>query len=204
MKSSPSALTSTSCHLDDCQCDPLTPCFTRDVVPLRAELLREALRLTHRGADAEDLVQDTVLRAYRSFGTFRPGTNVRAWMYRILKNTWISNYRATQRRLTEVPMEEFTEEPADGVGQQSGIAPPELTVIAAQPDTEVQSAMAALSDEFRMVVYLADVQGYPYAAIADMMNTPLGTVMSRLHRARRQLRVDLGGTVRRRRLVMAA
>jgi RNA polymerase sigma-70 factor (ECF subfamily) len=204
MKSSPSALTSTSCHLDDCQYGPLTPCFTRDVVPLRAELLREALRLTHRGADAEDLVQDTVLRAYRSFGTFRPGTNVRAWMYRILKNTWISNYRASQRRLTEVPMEELTEEPVDGVGQQSGIAPPELTVIAAQPDTEVQSAMAALSDEFRMVVYLADVQGYSYAAIADMMNTPVGTVMSRLHRARRQLRVDLGGTVRRRRLVMAA
>jgi RNA polymerase sigma-70 factor (ECF subfamily) len=174
------------------------------VVPLRAELLREALRLTHRRPDAEDLVQDTVLRAYRSFGTFRPGTNVRAWMYRILKNTWISNYRASQRRLTEVPMEEFTEEPADGVGQQSGIAPPELTLIAAQPDTEVQSAMAALSDEFRMVVYLADVEGYSYAAIADMMNTPLGTVMSRLHRARRQLRVDLGGAVRRRRLVMAA
>ena len=204
MKSSRSAPTSTICHLDNCQCDPLTTCFTRDVVPLRAELLREALRLTHRGADAEDLVQDTVLRAYRSFGTFRPGTNVRAWMYRILKNTWISNYRAAQRRLTEVPIEEFTEEPADGVGQQGGIAPPELTVIAAQPDTEVQSAMAALSDEFRMVVYLADVQGYPYAAIADMMNTPLGTVMSRLHRARRQLRVDLGGTVRRRRLVLAA
>jgi RNA polymerase sigma-70 factor, ECF subfamily len=204
MKSTPRALTSTSCHRDDCQCAPLTPCFTRDVVPLRAELLREALRLTRRGPDAEDLVQDTVLRAYRSFGTFRPGTNVRAWMYRILKNTWISNYRASQRRLTEVPIEEFTEEPADGVGQQSGIAPPELTFIAAQPDTEVQSAMAALSDEFRMVVYLADVQGYSYAAIADMMNTPLGTVMSRLHRARRQLRTDLGGTVRRRRLVMAA
>lgn len=204
MKSSPRAQISTSCHLDNCQCDPPTPCFTRDVVPLRAELLREALRLTHRGPDAEDLVQDTVLRAYRSFGTFRPGTNVRAWMYRILKNTWISNYRASQRRLTEVPMEDFTEEPADGVGQQGGIAPPESTVIAAQPDTDVQSAMAALSDEFRMVVYLADVEGYPYAAIADMMGTPLGTVMSRLHRARRQLRVDLGGTVRRRRLVMAA
>ncbi|MBJ7385553.1 MAG: hypothetical protein JHC55_13815, partial [Mycolicibacterium sp.] len=119
-------------------------------------------------------------------------------------NTWISNYRASQRRLTEVPMGEFTEEPGDGVVQQSGVAAPEMTVIAAQPDTEVQSAMAGLSDEFRMVVYLADVQGYSYAAIADMMNTPLGTVMSRLHRARRQLRADLGGTVRRRRLVMAA
>ncbi|BBY47631.1 ECF RNA polymerase sigma factor SigH [Mycolicibacterium arabiense] len=204
METSPEALTTTSCHLDQCQCDRLRPCFTRDVIPLRAELLREALRLTHRGPDAEDLVQDTVLRAYRSLGTFRPGTNVRAWMYRILKNTWISNYRASQRRLTEVPMEEFTEGPGDGVVQQSGVAAPELTVIAAQPDTEVQSAMAGLSDEFRMVVYLADVQGYPYAAIADMMNTPLGTVMSRLHRARRQLRVDLGGAARRRRLLVAA
>jgi RNA polymerase sigma-70 factor (ECF subfamily) len=84
---------------------------SHDVVPLRPELLREALRLTHRGPDAEDLVQETLLRAYRGSGTFRPGVNVRAWMHRIVKNTWISNYRATQRRLTEVAMEEFTGQP---------------------------------------------------------------------------------------------
>jgi RNA polymerase sigma-70 factor (ECF subfamily) len=172
------------------------------VVPLRAELLRAAMRMTRRPSDAEDLVQDTLVRAYRSFGTLRPDTNTRAWMYQILKNTWINNHRTAQRRVTEVPVEEFGEETAalPSVGTVSA----EATFLAAQPDSEVQSAMAALSDEFRMVVYLADIEGHPYAVVAEMMGTPLGTVMSRLHRARGQLRVQLGGTVRRRRLVTAA
>lgn len=180
----------------------LTARFEREIIPLRAELLRTAMRLTRRPSDAEDLVQDTFVRAYRSFATFTPGTNARAWMHQILRTTWINHHRAAQRRPTEVTTEEFPDRFADHPFGMT--APVDVTVIAAQPDPDVQSAMAALSDEFRMVVYLADVEGHPYAVVAEMMGTPVGTVMSRLHRARRQLRVSLGGSARRRRLVTAA
>lgn len=173
--------------------------FGRIVLPLRPELLRAAMRLTGRTGDAEDLVQDTLVRAYRSFGTFERGTNSRAWMHHMLKNTWINNHRAAQRRPTEVPIDEVGAE-----ATSSSAASAEVSYLAGQPDSEVLSAMATLSDEFRMVVYLADVEGHPYAAVARMMGTPLGTVMSRLHRARRQLRAQLGDTARRRRLVRAA
>ncbi|WP_281498892.1 sigma-70 family RNA polymerase sigma factor [Mycolicibacterium sp. F2034L] len=178
-----------------------TPCsedlFDVLVAPMRGELLRRARRLTNDGPDAEDLVQDAMFRAYRSFSTFDPDTNVRAWLHRILRNVWINNYRMSQRRLTEVPIDGVAEQYTDGAG-------PEPTFLAAEPDTEIHHAMAALSDEFRMVVYLADIEGYPCATIAAMMGTPVGTVMSRLHRARKQLRMSLGGTVRRRRLVATA
>ncbi|MCV7154934.1 sigma-70 family RNA polymerase sigma factor [Mycobacterium pyrenivorans] len=186
------------------ECEELRACFEREVVPLRAELLRAASRLTNRGAYAEDLVQDALLRAYRSYGTFSPGTNARAWMHQILKNTWINNYRAAQRRVTEVPMDAVAEQCGGGADPApTGSRSAELTLIAAQPDTEVQAAMATLNDEFRMVVYLADVEGHSYAEIAEVMDTPVGTVMSRLHRARRQLRVLLGDAARRRRLIEA-
>lgn len=175
-------------------------CFEREVVPLRAELVRAAARLTKGGADAEDLVQDALLRAYRSYGTFTPGSNARAWMHQILRNTWISKHRAAQRRVTEVPMDGLAEPLGDGPGARAAQSA-ELTSLAAQPDTEVKAAMAALNADFRMVVYLADVEGRPYAEIADMMDTPVGTVMSRLHRGRRQLRLLLGDAARCRRLV---
>ncbi|MDZ4234360.1 MAG: sigma-70 family RNA polymerase sigma factor [Dietzia sp.] len=174
------------------------------MAPLRAELLRAAARLTNRGSDAEDLVQDALLRAYRGYGTFSPGTNARAWMHQILKNTWINNYRAAQRRVTEVPMDGVAEQCGDGADPAPTVSrSAELTLIAAQPDTEVQAAMATLNDEFRMVVYLADVEGHSYAEIAEVMDTPVGTVISRLHRARRRLRVLLGDAARRRRLIEA-
>ncbi|TFV61488.1 sigma-70 family RNA polymerase sigma factor [Mycobacterium sp. PS03-16] len=194
-------MTSTTVHpislpdLTEREFNDLTGRFERDVAPLRAELVRAARRLTVRDADAEDLVQDVMLRAYRSFATFDDGSNVRGWMYQILRNTWVSNYRAAQRRVAEVPTDE--------IGDQVGGAC-EAAFLDFEPDSEVYAAMAALREEFRMVVYLADVEGYPYAEVAAMMGTPVGTVMSRLHRARRQLRVALGGTVRRRRLVAAA
>ena len=181
--------------------DDLKACFEREVVPLRAELVRAAARLTNGGADAEDLVQDALLRAYRSYGTFSPGTNARAWMHQILRNTWINTYRAAQRRVTEVPMEGLAV-PLGGAGTRAALSA-ELTSLAAQPDTEVKAAMAALNADFRMVVFLADVEGRPYAEIADMMDTPVGTVMSRLHRGRRQLRLLLGDAARCRRLVGA-
>ncbi|MBO0678397.1 sigma-70 family RNA polymerase sigma factor [Mycolicibacterium sp. S2-37] len=172
--------------------------FEQMVLPWRAELMRAAIRLTRNAPDAEDLLQETLFRAYRGLSTFEAGTNVRAWLHRILRNVWINTYRARERRPSEVPMEAaVTDRLTDGTA-------PEETVIAAEPDAEVYRAMAALSEEFRMVVYLADVEGHSCAAIADLMGTPVGTVMSRLHRARGQLRVSLGDTARRRRLVAAA
>ncbi|WP_304114451.1 sigma-70 family RNA polymerase sigma factor [Mycolicibacterium bacteremicum] len=182
----------------------LTALFVRDVGPLRGELLRAAVRLTNDSAAAEDLVQDAYLRAYRSFATFSPETNVRAWMYRILKNAWITNYRAMQRRLAEVPTPEFTELEVRADRERGVDAGPEAALLARQPDEDVLAAMAELSDEFRIVVYLADVEGYPYATIARMMGTPIGTVTSRIHRARQQLRVQLGSAVCHRRLIKTA
>lgn len=162
------------------------------------------MRLTGNRFDAEDLVQDALLRAYRSYSTFTAGTNVRAWLHRILKNTWINNYRAAQRRPTEIPTEELTDHLTDGDWSAYRSESAEAAWLAGQPAAELQTAMAELSEDFRLVVYLADIEGHPYAVIADMMATPLGTVMSRIHRARRQLRTELGGTARRRRLVRAA
>lgn len=189
---------------DGHESDYRTALFVRDVGPLRGELLRAAVRLTNDSAAAEDLVQDAYLRAYRSFDTFSPESNVRAWMYRILKNAWITNYRAMQRRLAEVPTPDLTELEVRA-GRERGVdAGPEAALLARQPDEDVLTAMAELSDEFRIVVYLADVEGYPYATIARMMGTPIGTVTSRIHRARQQLRVQLGSAVCHRRLIKTA
>lgn len=182
----------------------LADTFERNVVPLRPELLRTAMRLTGNRFDAEDLVQDTLLRAYRGYSTFTAGTNTRAWLHRILKNTWINNFRAAQRRLTEIPTEELTDHLVAGDWSAYRSESAEATWLADQPAAELQTAMAELSEEFRLVIYLADIEGHPYAVIADMMATPVGTVMSRIHRARQQLRTELGGTARRRRLVRAA
>ncbi|MGE2717408.1 sigma-70 family RNA polymerase sigma factor [Mycolicibacterium litorale] len=199
MKSAATQSTSPGGNAVDDESATFTNVFINDVIPLRAELLRAAMRMTNRANDAEDLVQDTLVRAYRSFGTFTPGTNTRAWMHQILRNTWINNHRAAQRRPAEVLVDLLGEETS---GHATASA--EAAFLAGQPDSEVHTAMAALSDEFRTVVYLADVEGHPYSVVAEMMGTPVGTVMSRLHRARRQLRVLLGGTACRRRLVTAA
>lgn len=182
------------------ECQDLAACFETEVMPLRAELMRAAARLTNGGAGAEDLLQDALLRAFRSYGTFSPGTNARAWMHQILRNTWINNYRASQRRVAEVSMDAVAEQTGDDPDAQ-GTLSAEQTFLATQPDHAVRAALAVLSEDFRTVVYLTDIEGYPYAEVAAMMNTPVGTVMSRLHRARRQLRLLLGDGARRRRLV---
>ncbi|CAA0137409.1 ECF RNA polymerase sigma factor SigH [Mycolicibacterium vanbaalenii] len=187
-------------YKDGHECPDLAACFEREVMPLRAELLRAAARLTNGGAGTEDLLQDALLRAFRSYGTFSPGTNARAWMHQILRNTWINNYRASQRRVAEVSMEAVAEHTGDDTGAQ-GTLSAEQTFLAAQPDNAVRAALAVLNEDFRKVVYLTDIEGYPYAEVAAMMNTPVGTVMSRLHRARRQLRLLLGDAARRRRLI---
>lgn len=179
--------------------DPeLTARFARDAVPLLDQLYGGALRMTRNAADAEDLLQDTMIKAYSGFRSFREGTNLKAWLYRILTNAYISSYRKKQRRPDEFPTDEIYDwQLAASAGHASvGLRSAEVEALEALPDSEIKQALQALPEDFRMVVYLADVEGFPYREIADIMDTPLGTVMSRLHRGRRQLRLLLADVAR--------
>ena len=160
--------------------------FIRDVLPLVDQLYRAALRYTRNPADAEDLVQETMAKAYVGFHSFRAGTNLRAWLYRIMTNTWISSYRTAQRRPDEVLSADVTD-----VRLSAATPSAELAALDAMGDDEVLDALRALPEGQRMVVYYADVEGFRYKEIAAIMDMPLGTVMSRLHRGRRNLRALL-------------
>jgi len=156
------------------------------------QLYGAALRLTHNPADAEDVVQDTYARAFAAFHQFKPGTNLKAWLYRILTNTFINNYRRAQRQpaIAGEEIEDWQLAKA-AQHQSSGLDSAEMTALEAIPDEAVAQALQSLSPEFREVVLLADVEGFSYKEIADIMGTPIGTVMSRLSRARAALRVAL-------------
>jgi RNA polymerase sigma-70 factor (ECF subfamily) len=160
--------------------------FIRDVLPLVDQLYRAALRYTRTPADAEDLVQETMAKAYAGFHSFRAGTNLRAWLYRIMTNTWISSYRTAQRRPDEVLSADVTD-----VRLSAATPSAELAALDAMGDDEVLGALRALPEGQRMVVYYADVEGFRYKEIAAIMDMPLGTVMSRLHRGRKNLRALL-------------
>jgi len=176
--------------------------FERDVLPLLPSLYSAALRLTRNPTDAEDLVQEAYLRAYRGFGGFSEGTNVRAWMYRILTNTFINTYRKKQREPVTVQDENGEDWYLfDKLGESGVEASAESTVLDRIPDEDVQRALEALPDGFRMAVLLADVEGFSYKEIAEILEVPIGTVMSRLHRGRRALEKALWETVRERGLV---
>ena len=176
--------------------------FERDALPLMPNLYSAALRLTRNPADAEDLVQETFLRAYRGFSGFTEGTNLKAWLYRILTNTFINSYRKKQREPQTVLEDELPEWYLyERLGGQGAAASAESTVLSQIPDEDVQAALDSLPEGFRMAVWLADVEGFAYKEIAEILDIPIGTVMSRLHRGRKALEKRLWNVVKERGLV---
>lgn len=157
---------------------------------MHERLYRRALRMSRHHADAQDLVQDTMIKAYASFQSFQPGTNLNAWLYRILTNVYISGYRKKQRQPTQYSIEYLTDQQLLSLGHRGprGLPSAEDEALAALPDNEIQAAVRAMPEQFRSVVYYADVESLPYKEIAEILDIPVGTVMSRLSRGRRHLR----------------
>ena len=181
--------------------------FQRDALPLLDSLYGAALRMTRNPADAEDLVQETMLRAYRSFDRFEPGTNLKAWLFRILTNAYINAYRKKQREPQKVSQDQIDD---FDLYQELKDHDPELTrtpeniVLDSLVDSDILEAIEDLPEQFRLAVVLSDIEGFSYAEMAEIMDVPMGTVMSRLHRGRRALQKRLWELARERGIVKSA
>jgi len=177
--------------------------FERDAMIYLDPLYSAAMRMTRNPQDAEDLVQETYAKAFAAFHQFKQGTNLKAWLYRILTNAFINTYRKKQRQ----PVEDSQEQIEDWqlaraeTHTSSGLKSAEAEALDHLPDSDVKAALQQIPEDFRLAVYLADVEGFAYKEIAEIMGTPVGTVMSRLHRGRSQLRVLLADYARERGLV---
>ena len=165
--------------------------FEAQAIPFMDQLYAAAMRMTRNPADAGDLVQETYAKAYAAFAQFEQGTNLKAWLYRILTNTFINSYRKNQRQPYQSAIDELEDwqlGSAESLTQGRTTRSAEAEAIDHLPDSDVKEALQSIPEDFRLAVYLADVEGFAYQEIADIMKTPVGTVMSRLHRGRRLLR----------------
>jgi RNA polymerase sigma-70 factor, ECF subfamily len=181
--------------------------FEEQALQYMDQLYAAAMRMTRNPADAADLVQETYIKAYQAFGQFQQGTNLKAWLYRIQTNTFINNYRKNQRNPyqgTIDDLEDWQLGGAESVTQSASTRSAEAEAIDHLPDSAVKDALQAIPEDFRMAVYYADVEGFSYQEVADIMKTPVGTVMSRLHRGRRMLRELLAEYARDRGIVAPA
>lgn len=172
----------------------LSALFEEQAIPFMDQLYAAAMRMTRNPADASDLVQETFVKAFAAFGRFQQGTNLKAWLYRILTNTFINVYRKNQRNPYQGTIDELEDWQMGGAVSATTTVTrsAEAEAIDHLPDSAVKDALQSIPEDFRLAVYFADVEGFSYQEIADIMKTPVGTVMSRLHRGRRMLRERLG------------
>ena len=180
--------------------------FTSDAMQYAPQLFSTALRMTRNRSDAEDLVQETYIKGWRSFHTFQEGTNLRAWLFRIMTNTYINKYNAQKRKGTEVELDDVEElflyKRLGSIDQSQLSSSAEDLMIELFTDDEVKNALEELPEDFRMPVLLSDVDGFSYKEISEMLEIPIGTVMSRLHRGRKAMQKMLYEYARERGLII--